>query len=344
MKALSHTIIYSFLVMSFHIANAQKDKPIYAAFTQSNDLVIAYKSGTCTVFSVPDLNIKQEFSPSDKKNKTISAIISPKKDKLMVYDSKIKGQIIWDLNTGIELYRINDVMSGDIQFKSNSEMMIPIKKSMNVSIPTIYDIESGEKLNDLTSLDMKFTGISFSKDGKYLLNYEESGTSTKGGFYLYDLNTMKEIIQHKIGENMYFQNTTQFLDHENIRFVYQEFVDGREYHTTLNLNQLVNGDIPENSFITDDEKFFSNVEGLYMDFKEFNTYVSHDPKLYIPLGDTYHFNYAVTDISSDKKWSALVSTNKNFVSIYDNTDYTEKEFNNDTYKMPNEVIKTKIED
>lgn len=65
---------------------------------------------------------------------------------------------------------------------------------------------------------------------------------------------------------------------------------------------------------------------------------------YIPLGNSYDFNYAVAKISPDNKYSVLVSTNKNYVAIYDNSKFEEKEYNGDVYKIPTEVKKLKIED
>ena len=300
-------LLFSFLSVSLCLA--QKDKGKYAAFNANNDVVVVYKSGTVALFSNPDLELKKEVSPGDKKNAATSCRMSESGKYLVVNDNKVKAWIVYDAATLEELNRISKKGYELPQFVGTDQIFVE-KKLM--ALPDLKVVK------DLSGHDVNYDGFAFSPSLKSYINYEIDGTGGEGKFKTYNTDTGEMLGNSKVDETesltdgkYVISNLTQFIDEDKIAIVYNTFMSEANSR-----QKVVDVNMGKDFVIQAESEEYAGDVGITYDYQA-NLIVLGDYAVDVD-GDFELRGMAVSkNLSGDKRFVVL-GTPKNKLNLYEN--------------------------
>ncbi|MGJ3235303.1 hypothetical protein [Marivirga sp.] len=336
-------VFYKFLLIGLLVLNTdfivkgQKDKPRLVGFNTNNEVVIGYKSGTIAKFSVPNLEIIKEIKPDDRKNKTSSGSFSPKGNRLVIYDKKVKKLLLYNAQTLEEITRFEN-KTWNYTFFGDDKILIA---------KDIYDLKTGEKIKDISYLEgkIKYGDFKFSPSAKLGLNFNSGDMLGMGGYTIYDMETGQWLREGELGvDNSGLTENSRFIGEDSVYL--ESRVMATQDASSYNLFAVNDKDfvLKENAFtqnVPQDNPYIKSSNKLTLG--NHGNHYTNGSDIYIPLGSDYSFNYGYGSISPDQKWTVLVNK-KGEIRLYDLTEMKPIEEWDGDYEQPTEVKRVTIEE
>jgi WD40 repeat protein len=337
---MKQLLIISLLLFYSAEILAQKDKVVMLDFVSEDELLISYRSGENAIISIPDLTNARSFAPDDKKNKTVTAELSPKKDRLICFDSKVKQRIVWDVVTGKKITSIpsnyNNVYSFNAQ---TNELVISEAVTVNKMSYQVYDLETGNKVKDLDDFDLyDYAGISFSPKGDKLVQYTTSSMDD-GQLQVFsypDGEILRKIDLDREGEikNVLFDEAEEALYFE----LWAHMASSESQYTL----SLVDTD-SDAKYLTNDEAATQLPTQSKPELvPSLNTKGLTDQKgLFIPISLEYKLYNVQYTFSPEMKWSAYVNGD-GMLLLYDHSEGRKVTYSEQTMMAPKAVGKKQV--